>query len=122
MTRYILIIAIVGLVGGCGETQVSNPFSGSNQVQIYKADGSLQCEPFDKAQSLTDMRMELVNAGIDVVASSCGYDGLAHATVCGGATGQINIFRIPEQNLVDAEALGFANLTTLPDYQATPCP
>lgn len=119
--RYVLVLLMLVLTA-CFHGEEDNPLVGTGRVDVYKYDGSLQCETFDKAQSLEDMRMALVNAGIDVISIACGTDGLMYATVCGGGTGQINIYTIHEQNLADAEALGFASLSLLPDHQKIACP
>jgi hypothetical protein len=94
----------------------------TDTVMVYQADGSVQCEAFDKAQSLQAMQAELINGGIDVIAAHCGHDGLARTAVCGGTTGNLNIFIIPLQNQADAASLGFYALDNLPDAILLDCP
>ncbi len=89
------------------------------QIKVYKYDGSVQCDVAGIAPEV--MRQELINAGIDVICSQKGSDGLLYAASCGQGTGAINIYTIHSPNLIDAEALGYRNVTELTEYSDTPC-
>lgn len=80
-------------------------------VEVYKYDGSLQCERGSEIP-LEDMAGELTAAGIEVQASRKGTDGLAHIAVCGASTGNVNVYTIPSDALSRAEELGFRVLVT----------
>ena len=52
------------------------------------------------------MADELTAAGIEVLASRKGKDGLDHIAVCGASTGAINVFTISQAALAIAEHIG----------------
>lgn len=63
--------------------------------------------------------MTLIEAGIDVLGSTCGYHtGVAYPAVCGAGTNDILVHEIRQVNLPDAEAVGFEALETLVDAAA----
>ncbi len=81
-------------------------------VQIYQYSESLQCD-VESGVSLADMNANLINAGIDVLESSEGHDGLFRIQLCGSETGEINIFTISAVDVPLAESLGFYRLSLL---------
>lgn len=88
-------------------------------VQVFKIRGAIQCEGGGTAPEV--MQHELTSAGIAVVAFACGDDGLAHVALCGAPDGRINIFDIPQHKAAQAQALGFARLSSLPSAREIPC-
>lgn len=88
--------------------------SSSTYVKVYKSDGSTQCNNDGTPPDV--MISELTNAGIDVVCSETGSDGLIRPAVCGGSTGKLNVYKIYKVNLVDAQKLGFEPLSNLDNY------
>lgn len=80
-------------------------------VQVFKYDGTLQCGMGGEIP-LDEMAKELETAGIDVVASRKGTDGLVHINVCGSSTGAINVYVIDRGDLPAAERLGYRLLVT----------
>ncbi|MDO5625865.1 MAG: hypothetical protein Q4G71_14380 [Pseudomonadota bacterium] len=80
-------------------------------VRVFKPRGAVQCGA--RGESPEAMRQGLQQAGVRVTGAHCGTDGLMRAAVCGGATGEINLFDIPRADLPRAEALGFAPLSGL---------
>ena len=80
-------------------------------VQIYKYDRTLQCG-MGREISLEEMARELEAAGIDVVTSHKGTDGLVHIGVCGASTGTINVYVIDRGSLLAAKRLGYQALVT----------
>lgn len=81
----------------------------SSRIKIYKADGSRQCGQ-GKAIALSEMQKQLTKAGIKVLSSTKGPDGMMHTQVCGAATGTANIYEISSADLKKAEKLGFSRL------------
>jgi hypothetical protein len=75
-------------------------------VEVFRPDGSLQCEP-GTAIALATMALELTDAGIAVLDSHKGDDGMMRPAVCGAPTGAINVYRIDAADLAGAEGLGF---------------
>ena len=78
--------------------------------------------------SLDDTANVLIEAGIDVLSSQCGFvTGLGIVTVCGAGTLDINIHEIPAQSIEDAEDLEFSQIEDLIDeetgvgYQTIEC-
>ena len=88
-------------------------------LDVYMYQGSHQCE--NNGIAVGDMQKQLQMAGVPVINSSCGTDGRAYATVCGGADGKINIFTIPSNALNNALAQGFMPLSDLPGAQRSAC-
>jgi len=82
-----------------------------SSLEVYMYDGTLQCG-MGQETPLAEMAEKLSEAGIKVLESRKGGDGLAHIAVCGASTGDINVFRIPREDLPAAQALGFRVLVT----------
>jgi hypothetical protein len=80
-------------------------------IEVYKHDGTLQCGMGEEIP-LAKMAEELAGAGIEVLGSRKGSDGLAHITVCGASTGAINVCTIRRSDLDTARALGFRLLVS----------
>jgi len=80
-------------------------------VEVYKYDGSLQCER-GKEITLEDMAKELAENGIEVKASRKGSDGRMHIAMCGASTGRLNVYSIAAESLPRARELGFELLVT----------
>lgn len=89
-------------------------------VQIFKARGSIQCEPGSGTAPET-MRKVLEKAKIPVQSVSCGVDGLMHVAMCGAEDAGILIFHIAAHHTQAAAALGFKTLRELPNAQTIPC-
>jgi hypothetical protein len=116
MLRSLFIVFALACfyVAGCGSDGTIEP-----SVKVFKSRGSIQCTGGGTAPEV--MKNELITAGIDVRSFSCGIDGLAYPAVCGAPDGAINIFDIPQSMIAQAQSLGFASLTTLPNAQETQC-
>lgn len=82
-----------------------------DRVRIYMYDGTLQCG-MGREISLEETVAELESAGIHVVTSHKGADGLNHISVCGASTGAINIHVIDRGSLPAARRLGYRLLAT----------
>ena len=80
-------------------------------VEVYKYDGSLQCQR-GRETSLEDMARELVDNSIEVKASRKGSDGRVHIAMCGASTGQLNVYSIAAESLPAARKLDFELLVT----------
>lgn len=113
-TSYIILFFCISFLSACKHTDVTPAY-----VKVYKHDGSVQCEA--TAIDLNVMAKELINAGIDVICSQKGDTGLMYVTVCGGATGSINIYTIHKENLTDAIALKFESVEQLTEYRDQKC-
>src|SRR5690606_29354163 len=88
-------------------------------TKVFKYDGSRQCE--NNGIPLDVMAQELIGGGVDVICSQKSSNGMAYPAVCGAGTGAINVYLIHQENLSDAEALGFSSVNELPNYLDTPC-
>lgn len=108
---FILVAAALSACGG-GETAPET-------ADLYVPMGSLQCT--GGGTPLPEWERRLTAAGVQVLASSCGLDGQAHATVCGAPDGRIAIVRAPSSQASAASALGFAPLGALPGATQVPC-
>jgi hypothetical protein len=108
ITPSLLLMMLVS----CGST--TGP-----ETKVFKADGSVQCG--DTGTNVDVMAEELLSAGVDVYCSQTGVDGYPRVAKCGAATGNINIYTIDSTRLADAEALGFASIDILAQYQDINC-
>ena len=100
----LLTFIIVCLLMACVKSHRES-FDAQNVI-IYKADGSRQCEP-GSGTSVSAMAQALTNAGIAVFSSRGDHDCLFRPALCGTATGTINIYEIPANRLSQAQDLGF---------------
>jgi hypothetical protein len=84
----------------------------NNYEIIYIDDGAVQCE--SKGLSKEQTAQKLIDNGIDVIDSQCGYlSNFVVPTLCGLGDTNINLHTINAQNLSDAQALGFESVSTL---------
>jgi hypothetical protein len=95
-------------------TQAAEPTNESSatiaeQIEVYRPDGSLQCEP-GGAIPLEQMRNTLTDADIVVHSERKADDGLMRPAVCGAGTGAINVYSIDADRLDAAIAQGFRPL------------
>ena len=79
----------------------------------------MQCE--GGGTPLPELARDLRDAGIPVLASTCGSDGRMRPAACGRGDGRIGIFEIPASAAAAAEAKGYAPLARLPDAEESPC-
>lgn len=107
---YVSAFLLVACNGGSDATAPGS-------ILIYADRDARQCEsdgisPEASAQTL-------IEAGIDVLNSTCGIrTGVAFPTMCGAGTGDIVVHEIRDVNLPDAEKLGLRLITTLSDEVA----
>lgn len=114
--RGLPVVALVAAtLGACGGGDPA-----PEATELFVPMGSLQCT--GGGTPLPEWERRLAAAGVQVLASSCGTDGQAHASVCGAPDGRIAIARIPSSQASAAAALGFAALSTLPGASRVPCP
>ena len=119
------IVLVSQLLLACGSSG-NNPEDNDNiesspvmLTKVFKYDNTIQCE--DQGIPLEVMQQELTTANVNVVCAQKGNDGLVRITVCGTATGNINIYEIPKSQLEIAESLEFIPVETLSEYGDTPC-
>ena len=88
----------------CSLLAACSSVSDGQTVQIYKHDGSRQCEGVGASPEA--MQAEL--SGIRVYAAEKSQlQGVAFPAVCGGGTGSINVYTIAGKDLKQAEQRGF---------------
>ena len=88
-------------------------------VSVYLSLGSRQCQ--DGGRTLAEVQKVLQDAGIPVLASGCGSDGMAYPAVCGAPDGRIAIIDVPESQVEAARKLGFSLLSERPRAQRLAC-
>ncbi len=115
MSRYLLPFLALSVLVACGGSEDPPP-----STMVFKSRGSVQCTGGGTPPAT--MSLELTNAGVTVLSSACGFDGLAHPAVCGGPDGAINIFQIPESQTNSALSLSYSLLSTLPTASEVVCP
>lgn len=123
MGRFGIFCLMVWLVA-CGGDDTGTDFS----TVVYVDREEAQC--YDNGIPLSETERVLVEAGIDVIWSSCGrQSNLNYPDVCGGTAGYLNFHKVHAQNVEDAEALGFSQAgnevipaTGEPKYELSDCP
>lgn len=80
-------------------------------IQVYMYDGTLQCG-LGQEIPIDEMEKMLTGAGIPVLGSRKGTDGLVHIPVCGASTGNINVYSIERDGLAAAQDIGFRMLVS----------
>lgn len=116
MRTFIISFVALIFLCACGG---GNGYSHGASISLYKYAGSVQCT--GGGLSLLEMQRQLTDAGIQVFSASCGIDGRAYATVCGGADGRIGIFEVPLSQEQAASAIGFLPLSNLPAAAEVAC-
>ena len=117
--KYTIYIGalVLAACGGDSSAPVARNVPGPGNIFVYADREAVQCEsdgisPEASAQTLID-------AGIDVLQSTCGArTGVVFPTVCGGGTPDILIHEIRSANQPDAEQLGFHEISALVDEAA----
>lgn len=88
-------------------------------VSVYLTLGSRQCQ--EGGRTVSDVQKMLREAGIQVLASSCGTDGMMYPAVCGAPDGRIAIIDVPEGQVEAARKLGLSLLSERPHAQRVAC-
>ncbi|MEN9416452.1 MAG: hypothetical protein RI988_72 [Pseudomonadota bacterium] len=88
-------------------------------VSVYLSLGSRQCQ--DGGRTLAQVRQLLADAGVRVLSSGCGTDGMAYPAVCGAPDGRIVILEVPAEQVEAARKAGFALLSERPRAQRQAC-
>ena len=93
-------------------------------IKVYTSKERAQCQDAS-GRPLSETKEELEDAGMRVYASECGVlTGLMNPALCGATTLHINIHGIDEQQLSDAEEMGYRSLESLEDdigYETQSC-
>ncbi len=125
-SKSLALVLLGAALSACGGSNGSNNsnlderrIQTTSQLKVFKYDQSIQCE--SEGIPLDEARLELARAGIDVICAQKGHDGLQRIAVCGADTGNLNVFVIQPNNLVDAEKLGFKPTSDLPEYVDQTC-
>jgi hypothetical protein len=80
-------------------------------ILVFKSTGQRQCQPLTLTRQAA--RTQLTQRGVRVLSERCGWDGYLYSAVCGGATGYLYIFEIPESQVSDAQLAGFSLFSEL---------
>ncbi len=109
VTTILLVFCLIS----CGSEDDSNGLPAENII-VYISEGSTQCN--DDGINSSDSAQTLINTGIDVLATLCGFTtGLDRLTVCGAQTNSIIAHEIRKVNLIDANNLGYEDIESLVD-------
>jgi|GEM_PF-947633 len=121
--RYAICVVAL-LLAACPEESATQNDSvtqvdpiAEDDLLVYADRGARQCEP--DGMSLDASAQILINAGTDVLRSTCGIrTGIDYPAVCGGGTSDILVHEIPSVNPPAAEPLGFEDISALVDDAA----
>lgn len=106
MKTLVVALAVIFILTSCNDNDKAET------VLIFKYKSSVQCAP-DSGIILDDMAAELSTANIKVLCASDAHDGNVTITLCGAETGEINVYEINKSALINAENIGFQNLSVL---------
>lgn len=117
------LLLLVMALGACAAPPAgpaTGAATGAPVMQVFKSRSAVQCG--DRGTPPEVMRAELERVGIRVHRATCGTDGRMRPTVCGGGTGELNLFNIAASDQARAQALGFAPVSQLRGgAEAVPC-
>ena len=116
MKNLTAVLLLIMFCAGCFHEKDENDV----HLKVFKSDESLQCQP-NSGITLEDMAQELIDAGVDVICSQKGSDGMARPAVCDIESGGINVYTINAVNLDDVNSLGYESVEILPDYIDEAC-
>jgi hypothetical protein len=119
MRKSLLTLASVAMLSACGGGGTAAPGTATT-AGIYRYAGSVQCTA--GGTPLAEAQRMLTDAGIVVLAGSCGLDGMSYPAVCGAPDGRIHIFDVPATQAQAASAIGFAPLSELNAATRVDCP
>lgn len=112
LLRAVLLTLAVAPVAACASTP-------PKAVSVYLSLGSRQCQ--EGGRTVSEVQKMLRDAGIEVLASACGNDGMMYPAVCGAPDGRIAIIDVPEAQVEAARKLGFSLLSERPRAQRIAC-
>ena len=105
--KILAILAITLGIAGCNDTQTE-----SDSAWVYINDGAVQCE-FDGLNK-TQTAQNLIDYNVEVIESNCGYiSGIEVAAQCGLGDSNINLHLINEEQVADAQNIGYELVSTL---------
>lgn len=108
LKSFFFYMTTFSLLAGCASGHCRGRAVASDQkVFVYKPDGSLQCGK-KNGMSADEMAEQLKE--IKVYSRENKHDGQMHMTLCGTATGRINVYEIDMKDLGKARSLGFMEL------------
>ena len=112
--RYAILVVVILFVACKDDSAKPETAVLPDDVLVYADRGAKQCE--SDGVSIDASAQKLINAGIDVLRSTCGFKtGVEFPAVCGGETADILVHEIRVANIPDAEPLGFQEISTLVD-------
>lgn len=102
----------MGMLWGC--------FSESEKTAVWvsRVDGSVQCDA-DAAKAQERARAVLVEQGVNVLEERSGShpDHPFQAQMCGQPTGRVFYFKVPEESVHNAIAVGFVRESSPPNVE-----
>lgn len=123
--KYLIILFVVYLLSSCSGDNESADIIEGNEL-VYINNGSIQCET--QGVSADETTQQLLDVGVGVVFSYCGYlTGVGVQAQCGANEFDINLHEINSQDLAVAELLGFSPVSVLDEsselgYVLVDCP
>ena len=106
MQKTILFLAASFLLTACASHSVSlkAPSRAATRIEVYRSDNAIQCQ----GGGISPEAMQRELSGIQVFAARKDeLRGVAFPSVCGGATGSINVYTIQQADQAAAEQRGF---------------
>ncbi|WP_148714967.1 hypothetical protein [Chitinolyticbacter meiyuanensis] len=109
----------IAVLGGIALAAPPTPTPRPGTVQVFKARGERQC--LGGGKTIAQLRKPLKRAGLTVLGTACGSNGLVFPATCGADTSRIVVFTLPERQIEAALKLGYALLSDWPDASISPC-
>jgi hypothetical protein len=96
----------------CDEINKPQPVTLDNRVIVYKPAETINCMA-GSGISVADMQQDLIQADIAVYCSQRDLDGALYTESCGSDNGDINVFEIHKNDVLEAENRGFMKIESL---------
>ena len=106
MQKTVLFLAASLLLTACASHSGSlkAPSRAATRIEVYRSDNAIQCQ----GGGISPEAMQRELSGIQVFAARKDeLRGVAFPSVCGGATGSINVYTIQQADQAAAEQRGF---------------
>jgi hypothetical protein len=97
---------------GCTAHPAKQIHTPGDTALIYKPSESVQCKP-GSGISLQKMQKQLTDAGINPLCMKKLRDGIPRIAVCGAQNGELNVYKIPADQLAAAKAADFLGVEKL---------
>lgn len=130
LATVVVAVSIGGCGGGADEQKIADErkiaselkIPDEQQITMFKKTGTVQCSVTKTTKVALDAEVSaLRSAGIDVLASACASDGVAHPSQCGMEAGDLFAVVVTSSNEANALKMGFQSAGAYSSATAQSC-